>query len=55
MKELFVKRYPEDSSEELCILDLDKPVEINDSDPACPHFELSDSAAKERPKAPGEL
>ena len=39
----------------VCILDPDKPVEINYSDPACMHFELSDSAAKERRKPPGRV
>ena len=51
----YLEQYPDDGSEELCILDPDKPVEINYSDPACQHFELSDSAAKEWQKAPGEL
>ena len=51
----YLEQYPDDGSEELCILNHDKPVEINYSDPACSHFELSDSAAKERRKAPGEL
>ena len=42
---------PNDGSEEFCILNPDKPVEINYSDPACPKFELSESAEKERRKA----
>ncbi len=33
---------------ELCIFDPDKPLEINYSDPACEHFELSETAAAER-------
>ena len=51
----YLEQYPDDGSEELCVLNPDKTVEINYSDPACPHFELSDSAARERKKAPGEL
>ena len=47
-----IEQCPGDGSEELCILNPDKPLEINYSDPACPHFELSDSAAKERKKLP---
>jgi len=46
---------PSDGGRELCILDPDNPVEINYFDKACSHFELSDSAAAERRKAPGEL
>ena len=46
----YLEQYPDDGSVELCILNPDKPVEINYSDPACPHFELSDSATKERRK-----
>ena len=45
----------EDGDREQCIFDLENPVEINYSDPACQHFELSESAAAERRKAPGEL
>ena len=51
----YLEQCPDDGSEELCILDPNKPVEINYSDSACPHFELSDSAARERKKAPGDL
>ena len=45
----------EEDGRELCFLDPDRPEEINYSDPACEHFELSDSAAAEGHKAPGEL
>ena len=45
----------EEDGKELCFLDPDQPVEINYSDPACEHFELSDSAAAERRKKPDEL
>lgn len=45
----------EDGDREQCIFDLENPVEINYSDPACKHFELSESAAAERRKQPGEL
>ena len=45
----------EDGDREQCIFDLENPVEINYSDPACEHFELSETAAAERRKAPGEL
>ena len=45
----------EDGNREQCIFDLENPVEINYSDPACEHFELSETAAAERRKAPGEL
>ena len=45
----------EDGDREQCIFDLENPVEINYSDPACEHFELSESAAAERRKQPGEL
>ena len=37
----------EEDGRELCFLDPDNPVEVNYSDPACEHFELSDSAAAE--------
>ena len=46
---------PDDGDGEFCFLNPDAPVEINYSDSACSHFELSDSAAKEQQKAPGEL
>jgi len=46
---------PQDGGRELCILDPDNPVEVNSSDKACPRFELSETAAEERRKAPGEL
>lgn len=45
----------EDGDREQCIFDLKNPVEINYSDPACEHFELSESAAAERRKQPGKL
>ena len=45
----------DEDGKELCFLNPDQPKEINYSDPACEHFELSDSAAAERRKAPGEL
>ena len=45
----------EDGSREMCIFDLENPVEINYSDPACGHFELCESAVAERRKQPGEL
>jgi len=44
-----------DGDREECIFDPGKPVEINYSDPACEHFELSETAAAERRKQPGEL
>lgn len=45
----------EDGDREQCIFDLENPIEINYSDPACEHFELSETAAAERRKQPGEL
>lgn len=51
----FSEEDPDEGCGELCFLDPDRPVEINYSDPACGHFELSESAAAERRKAPGEL
>ena len=45
----------EDGCREQCIFDPENPVEINYSDPACKHFELSETAAAERRKQPGEL
>ena len=51
----FSEEDPDEGCEELCFLDPDRLVEINYSDPACGHFELSESAAAERRKAPGEL
>ena len=48
----YLEQCPEDGSEELCVLNPDKPVEINYSDPACPHFELSDSLRKNGEKLP---
>ena len=45
----------EDGDREQCIFDLENPVEINYSDPACEHFELSETAAAKRRKQPGEL
>ena len=38
----------EDDDREQCIFDPDQPVEINYSNPACEHFELSESATAER-------
>ena len=40
----------EDGDRKECIFDPDKPLEINYSDPACEHFELSETAATERRK-----
>ncbi|MBQ6599500.1 MAG: hypothetical protein IJH79_18285 [Lentisphaeria bacterium] len=37
-----------DGDREQCIFDLENPAEINYFDPACEHFELSESAAAER-------
>ena len=51
----YMEQSPDDGDGEFCFRVPDNPVEINYSDPACPHFELSDSAANERGKAPGEL
>lgn len=51
----FYVETPDDGGGEHCFLNPDKPVKINYFDSACPKFELSDSAAKERRKAPGEL
>ena len=45
----------EDGDREQCIFDLENPIEINYSDPACEHFELSETAVAERRKQPGEL
>ena len=45
----------DDGCREYCIFDPDKPVEINYSNPACEHFELSESATAERWKQTGEL
>ena len=45
----------DEDGKELCFLNPDQPKEINYSDPACEHFELSETAAAERRKAPGEL
>ena len=38
----------DEGGREQCIFDPDNPAEINYSDPACEHFELSESAAVER-------
>ena len=46
---------PDDGNGEFCFLNPDAPVEINYSDSACSHFELSDEAAREQRKDPGEL
>lgn len=51
----FYVETPDDGGGEQCFLDPDKPVEINYFDPACPNFELSESATRERRKAPVEL
>ena len=51
----YLEQCPDNGSEERCILNPNNPIEINYFDQACSHFELSDSAAKERQKAPGEL
>ena len=45
----------EEDGKEQCIFDLNNPVEINYFDSACEHFELSESAAAERRKQPGDL
>lgn len=51
----YLEQCPDDGDGEFCFRDPDNPLEINYSDPASPHFESSDSAARERSKAPGEL
>jgi len=51
----FSEENPDADCGEMCFLDPDWPVEINYSDPACQCFELSESAAAERRKQPGEL
>lgn len=51
----FYVETPDDGGGEQCFFDPDKPVEINYFDPACPKFELSESAKVERGKAPDEL
>ena len=50
-----MEQSPDDGEGEFCFLNPDTPIEVTYSDPACSNFELNDSAAKERRKAPGEL
>ena len=38
----------EEGNGELCFFDPNNPVEVNYYDPACPHFELSETAFVER-------
>ena len=49
------RELPEDGGRELCILGPAHPVEVNYSNKVCSYFELSDTVAEERRKAPGEL